>query len=119
MEQSEKELKGKSPAQIKMEHAVQESEKVVKAMSRKVICLEEEILNIKDNNKINGSKKPFEDNSDYESSTLIRSAAGRQFQFEDKVFSYKFLFEYFFLNSQNHRMNHTLPEILLNPSPKL
>ena len=71
LEQLEKVVKAKETAEIKMERAVREMEKVVKAMSRKVIHLEEEIVNIKDNNKINATKEPFKDKSDYKSSTPV------------------------------------------------
>ena len=40
-------------------------------MTRKVICLEEEIISIKDNNKINVSKELFKDKSQYKSSTPV------------------------------------------------
>ena len=57
IEQLEAVVKEKSTAEMKMEDAVRGLEKVVKAMSRKVICLEKEIISIKDNNKIDVSKE--------------------------------------------------------------
>ena len=47
----EKEVEDKSLAESKMEHAVKELEKVVKAMTRKVLYLEEEIVKVKVNSK--------------------------------------------------------------------
>ena len=43
-------VKEKSAAENKMEHAVRQLEKVVKAMTCKVLYLEEEVMNIKENN---------------------------------------------------------------------
>ena len=54
-----------------MEHAVRELEKVVKAMSRKVIHLEDEITNIKVNTRNAKVEEPFKDTSDYINSTLV------------------------------------------------
>ena len=71
IEQLEAVVKEKSTAEMKMEEAVRGLEKVVKAMSRKVIHLEEEIINIKDNSKINVSKELFKDKSQYKSSTPV------------------------------------------------
>ena len=60
----EKVIKEKSLDESKIEHAVRELEKVVKAMSCKVIHLEDEITNIKVNNRIAKVDEPFKDTSE-------------------------------------------------------
>jgi hypothetical protein len=54
-----------------MEHAVRELEKVVKAMRRKLIHLENEITNINVNNKNAKVDEPFKDTSEYINSTPV------------------------------------------------
>ena len=57
-----------------MLYAIKELEKVVKAMSRKVVHLEEEIVKLKidsKENKDNEHKEPFKDASDFHNSTPV------------------------------------------------
>ena len=57
-----------------MQHAIQELEKVVKAMSQKVINLEEEVVKMKEGskgNKNNELKEPFKTASDFLNSTPV------------------------------------------------
>ena len=58
----------------KKQKAIIELEKVLKAMSRKVIPLEEQVVTMKEGskeNKKNDPKEPFEDASDFQNSTLL------------------------------------------------
>ena len=55
----------------KMAVAIIEFEKVVKAMSRKVIHLEEEIINIKDNINKTCVNELFKDTLEYKNSTPV------------------------------------------------
>ena len=68
MEELENILKEKSSAENKIGGAVMELEKVVKAMARKVLNLEEDIVILK-NSKTNDSNEPFNDTSNFENST--------------------------------------------------
>ena len=57
-----------------MQNVIKELEKVVKAMTHKVIHLEEQIVKIKEDSKAmtnNDVKESFEDASDYKSSTPV------------------------------------------------
>ena len=60
LEELEKLEKDQSQGEKKMELAVTELEKVVKAMSRKVIQLEEELVKVKDSIKISFVNKTKE-----------------------------------------------------------
>ena len=68
VEELENIIKEKSLAENKMEVAVREMEKVVKAMARKVVYLEEEIVNLK-NAKQTDPNEPFKDTSNFTNST--------------------------------------------------
>ena len=54
-----------------MENAVRQMEVVVKAMTQKVLYLEEEIGNIKENSNKIERKEPFKDADEYENSTPV------------------------------------------------
>ena len=67
-------VKDKISEEKKMKHAIQELEKVLKAMSRKVIHLEEQVVKMKEDskeNKKNELKEPFETASDFLNSTPV------------------------------------------------
>ena len=66
-------VKDRISEEKKMKHAIQELEKVLKAMSQKVI-LEEEVVKIKEDskeNKKNELKEPFKTTSDFLNSTPV------------------------------------------------
>ena len=68
-------LKDKSSEEKIMLNAIKELEKVVRAMSRKVIFLEEEVKKIKEdskNNKNSNLEDLFKDTSEFKISTPVR-----------------------------------------------
>ena len=74
VEELEQVLNDKSSGEKKMQNVIKELEKVVKAMTHKVIHLEEQIVKIKEDSKAmtnNDVKESFEDASDYKSSTPV------------------------------------------------
>ena len=71
IEELEKIMKEKESAESKMKNAVRQLEIVVKAMTRKVLSLEEEITKIKENSEKNDEKEPFKDTHEYKSSTPV------------------------------------------------
>ena len=71
IEELEKVVKENVAAESKMENAVRQMEIVVKAMTRKVLYLEEEIGNIKENSNKIERKEPFKDADEYENSTPV------------------------------------------------
>ena len=69
-------VKDKISEEKKMKHAIQELEKVLKAMSRKVIHLEEEVVKMKEDskeNKKNELKEPFKTASDFLNSKPVNA----------------------------------------------
>ena len=64
-------MKEKVAAESKMENAVRQVEIVIKAMTRKVLYLEEEFRNIKENGNKIERKEPVKDADEYENSTPV------------------------------------------------
>ena len=71
IDELEKIVEKKLLEQKKMEMAVRELEKVVKAMSQKVIHLEEDIVMIKDDNLKTSMNDPFKVAQDFQNSTPV------------------------------------------------
>ena len=67
----EKIVEEKSLAERKMEHSLRELEKVVKAITCKVLYLEEKIVKVKVNSKTTQMNEPFKDTSDCKNSTPV------------------------------------------------